>query len=134
MNKFLVQLTIWFYQLFRGGRLSRNLLLLSTIGRKSGLLRTVPLSYIRDGNTFIVIASNAGQEDTNPDWYLNLQTHPKVDVQIGAAQFVAQAETVPETQRERLWEKVVTANRRYAAIQQKTSRVFPLVRLTPMLK
>jgi deazaflavin-dependent oxidoreductase (nitroreductase family) len=132
MNKLLVQLIVWFYQLFRGGPLSRNLLLLSTIGRKSGLLRTVTLSYIRDGNTFIVIASNAGQEDTNPDWYLNLQAHPKVKVQIGAAQFVAQADTVPETQRERLWGEVVAANRRYADIQQKTSRVFPLVRLTPM--
>ena len=98
MNKLLVQLIVWFYQLFRGGPLSHNLLLLSTIGRKSGLLRTVTLSYIRDGNTFIVIASNAGQEDMNPDWYLNLQAHPKAEVQIGAAQFVAQAETVPETQ------------------------------------
>jgi deazaflavin-dependent oxidoreductase (nitroreductase family) len=70
-----------------GGRLGNKfgrapVLLLTTVGRKSGQSRTTSVMYTRDGDRLVVIGSNAGSERP-PAWSLNLLAKPEADVQIG---------------------------------------------------
>jgi len=66
-----------------GARLAgRPMLLLTTTGRKSGEPRTTPLSYLRDGDDCIIVASNNGA-DRHPAWWLNLESSPKGQVKVG---------------------------------------------------
>ena len=88
-------------------------LLLTTRGRKSGKLRRTALVYARDGDRYIVVASNAGA-DRHPAWYLNLVDSPNVTVQIGA-------------EKPRLWQLMVATMPSYRAYQQATSRDIPVV-------
>ena len=71
-----------------GGRIgaragSAHMLLLTTLGRRSGQRRVTPLLYVEDGGRFVVVASNAG-DDRHPAWLLNLRKQPAVEIQIGA--------------------------------------------------
>ena len=70
-----------------GGRIGAhagraNMLLLATLGRRSGQRRVTPLLYVEDGERFVVVASNAG-DDRNPAWLLNLRKHPAAEIQVG---------------------------------------------------
>src|SRR5689334_15213796 len=77
-------------------------LLLTTIGAKSGQPRTTPLGYSRDGDWFIVIAS-AGGAPTHPAWYFNLVAHPVVRVEVDSETFSACATVAEGAERERLY-------------------------------
>jgi deazaflavin-dependent oxidoreductase (nitroreductase family) len=110
--------------------MTSRLLLLTTTGRKTGQQRTTPLGYFRDGETFVVVASNGGRK-YHPAWYLNLAVHPTVEVEVGTRRFQARAETVHADERERLWKMLSTINHSYEGMQQKNTRVFPVVRLMP---
>ena len=76
------------------------LLLLTTIGRRSGKPCTTPLGYQTDGDRLIVIAANIGATK-NPDWYYHLVAHPQVTVEIGQETFSAIATIVVGEERER---------------------------------
>jgi deazaflavin-dependent oxidoreductase (nitroreductase family) len=131
MEKLFISLNVWLYRLLRGGPMTSHLLLLTVRGRKTSRQRTTPLGYFRDGETFIVVASNGGRQ-RHPIWYLNLVATPGVEVQVGARRFQARAETVQGDERTRLWKTLATINRSYERMQQKNTRVFPVVRLTPI--
>lgn len=131
MEKLFINLNVWLYRLLRGGPMTSHLLLLTVRGRKTGRQRTTPLGYFRDRETFIVIASNGGRQ-RHPIWYLNLVATPDVEVQVDARRFQARAETVLGDERTRLWKALATINRSYEKMQQKNTRVFPVVRLTPI--
>jgi deazaflavin-dependent oxidoreductase (nitroreductase family) len=104
------------------------MLLLTTIGRKSGERRTVPLPYFTyDGRTFLV-GSNAGR-DKHPAWYLNLLDRPEVEVQIRWKKSTRRAVTLRGEERARMWARHVEAWPRYALYQQATPREIPLVEL-----
>ncbi len=78
-------------------------LLLTTLGRKSGQPRIMPLIYGETGDGgYVVIASKGGSE-THPAWYLNLLDQPDVEVQVLADKFHARARTAEGEERERLW-------------------------------
>ena len=65
------------------GRMGKSpILLLNTVGRKSGKKRTTPLLYAMDGEAFVLIASKGGAP-THPAWYLNLMANPDVTVEVG---------------------------------------------------
>jgi deazaflavin-dependent oxidoreductase (nitroreductase family) len=130
MEKFFNRLTIWLYLIRGGGSMAGNTLLLTTTGRRSGKKRTTPLRFIREGNAYVVIGSNAGN-DKMPGWYYNLRDHPQVEVQVGRHRFQAKAEVVNGPQRDGLWKAMVAVSPDYEAFQRKTSRVFPVVCLTP---
>jgi deazaflavin-dependent oxidoreductase (nitroreductase family) len=108
------------------------LLLLHTSGAKSGLPRINPVAYIADGERFAVVASKAGAP-THPDWYYNLVTKPEVSVEVGTEHFQAQATIAAEPERAQLYEKMATANPGFAAYQQQTTRIIPVVILTRKL-
>ncbi len=102
------------------------LLLLTTIGAKSGQPRTTPLAYITDGDHFIIIASKAGAP-TNPDWYHNLLANPVVTVEIGDERFQARAVVAEGQERKRLYAQMAARLPQFAEYQQKTSRQIPAV-------
>ena len=107
------------------------LLLLHTTGAKSGLHRINPMAYLRDGDRLAVVASKAGAP-TNPDWYHNVVANSNVFVEVGTDEFKAVAEVAPEPERTALFEKMVALNPGFAEYEQKTTRVIPVITLTPL--
>ncbi|MEU7633584.1 nitroreductase family deazaflavin-dependent oxidoreductase [Nocardia sp. NPDC049220] len=108
----------------------RDLLLLSTIGAKTGRPRTTPLAFVRDGDTLVIVASKAGAP-TNPDWYHNIRVNPEVTVEIGAETVDATATPITEgPERDRLYTAMVQVMPGFAEYQEKTDRVIPVVILT----
>ena len=114
-----------------GGRLGSRMgwidvVLVDTIGRKSGKVRTVPIACYPYKDSVVVSASNSGQE-VHPAWYLNMQANSQVSVQLGRERFEAIAEDVPPEDRSALWEKVVKINRHQGEYLAHTHREIPLV-------
>lgn len=102
-------------------------LLLTTRGRKSGLLRRTPLVYALDGDRHVLIASNGGAE-ADPLWYLNLAADPAVTAQVGSDVFQARAEILSGPEYARCWLLILEIMPWCA--DYRTRRVIPLVRLT----
>ena len=115
---------------FGGSMAGMPALLLTTTGRKSGQPRTWPLTYVRDGDRIVVIASAAGLPE-HPAWYLNLRANPRVTVQLGQERREMNAETATGEERERLWAQISRDHPQYAGYQQKTTRQIPVVLLKP---
>jgi F420H(2)-dependent quinone reductase len=105
-------------------------LLLITTGRRSGEPRPVTLTYFEDGERFVVVGSNAG-EDRHPAWWLNLQEHPDATVQIGRAITRVRAMEALGEERERLWAEIVRRDPAYEKYQRRTDRRIPVVLLQP---
>lgn len=115
-----------------GGRFLRGapVLLLTTVGRKSGQRRTAPLIYVRDGARLVVIASKGGM-DHHPLWYRNLVANPDVEVQLGTEIRPMRARTASREEKAALWPKAVAVYRDYADYQARTARDIPVVILEP---
>jgi deazaflavin-dependent oxidoreductase (nitroreductase family) len=104
-------------------------LLLRTTGRRSGVERTTALVYARDGEDYVLVASN-GARDVSPGWYFNLCADPRVELQVRRKRIpgVARAVNKGDADYERLWRLVNDANKgRYDGYQKKTARPIPLV-------
>ncbi len=106
-------------------------LLLTTRGRKSGKLRRTALIYGRDGDNYLLVASNGGAAK-HPLWYLNLTDHPEVELQVGAEKFKARARTATPEEKPRLWKVMTKVYKTYDSYQAKTKREIPLVILEPV--
>ncbi|HKP88651.1 MAG TPA: nitroreductase family deazaflavin-dependent oxidoreductase [Thermoleophilaceae bacterium] len=108
-------------------------LLMRTTGRRSGQTRTNGLVYARDGDDYLVVASNGGA-DTAPAWLHNVRANPDVEIQVGRERQPGTARVVerPDPDFDRLW-KIVNENNkdRYTAYQKQTDRQIPIVALTP---
>ena len=107
-----------------------TLLLLHTTGAKSGLPRINPAACMKDGEQYVIIASKGGAP-SNPDWYYNLVANPEVEVEVGTERFQAKATVVEEPERTALYNKMAAKYPGFAEYEQKTSRVIPVVTLTP---
>lgn len=105
-------------------------LLLTTTGRRSGRPRTVPLPFLADRDTMIVVGSNSGAP-RHPDWVLNLMAQPLVTVQYRAISGPARAEILAGDEHAATWQRVCAQAPWYAVYQQRTSRQIPVIRLTP---
>jgi len=77
-------------------------LLLTTIGRKTGRPRTVPLVYMREGGGYVIAPGIL----ESPAWYLNLRMNPQARIQIGASAMPVEAREVHGDERRRLWARV----------------------------
>ena len=111
---------------FRGG----DVLLLSHTGRRSGKTFTTPALYVRDGEDYVVAASNGGI-DAEPQWWLNLQADPRGAVEIGGRRTPVRAAAVQEADRQRLWDALMAKCPTYDDYQAGVSRRISLVRLSP---
>jgi deazaflavin-dependent oxidoreductase (nitroreductase family) len=110
-----------------GGQFAgRPLLLLSTVGARSGQTRTSPLAYTTDGERYVIIASKGGAP-AHPDWYHNLVANPLVTVEVGTEQFEARAMVVEGEERTRLFEQMAAHMPVFAEYQRKVERLIPVV-------
>ena len=114
------------------GRLARlwrrEVLLLSTRGRKSGLERTVPLQFFPDGEDMVVVAANSGLPSP-PGWYFNLTADPSARVEVGGRTLQARAEELSAEEAASFWPRVLRVAPDYARYPRRTSRRIPMVRL-----
>jgi deazaflavin-dependent oxidoreductase (nitroreductase family) len=115
-----------------GGRAGRaRMLLLTTVGRRSSQRRVTPLLFVEDGENFVVVASNAG-DDRNPAWLLNLRKQPEAEVQIGTRHVAVRAREASESESERLWAKLQSSYSHYYAYRERSRRHIPIVMLEPV--
>ncbi len=129
--RFFVPFHIFIFRLTRGrvmGRFGLPVLLLTTTGRRSGMQRTVPLLYLEDRGTPLIIASNNGGP-RNPDWYHNLVANPLVEVETRAGAHSMRAEPLHGEERRHRFGRIVAAADRYEEYQSRTSRVIPVIAL-----
>jgi deazaflavin-dependent oxidoreductase (nitroreductase family) len=105
-------------------------LLLTTIGRKSGQPRTAPLLFIEDSGNVIVVGSQGGLPK-DPLWYKNLKANPECKVQIKRRKMTMKARTASPEERERLWPRLVAHYEDFASYETWTDRVIPIVILEP---
>jgi len=101
-------------------------LLLTTTGRRSGEERTTPLIYGTHGDDYLIVASKGGS-DQPPGWYLNLEAHPEVQVQVKGDRFSARARTATPDEKPELWRIMASEWPQYDDYQQKTDREIPVV-------
>jgi F420H(2)-dependent quinone reductase len=132
--KYFARAHIWAYQRTDGIVGARLLwfpaALVTTTGRKTGEPRTTPTLYLRDGDRVILPASFGGR-DANPGWYHNLQSNPKVQVQIRREHRDLIARDATDEERKRLWPKLVRMYPPYRNYREATDRVIPLVVCEP---
>jgi deazaflavin-dependent oxidoreductase (nitroreductase family) len=108
----------------------RPMLLLHTVGAKSGKSRVNPLAYLAQDGRYFIFASKAGAP-TNPDWYHNLKANPDVQIEVGANTIDVTATEVTGPDRDRLFSAQVQASPQFGEYQKNTDRIIPVVALTP---
>ena len=109
------------------GRFGDRLLLLATKGAKSGRARLVPLAYHRDGDRYVIAASDSGSP-TNPHWYDNLVKHGRATVEVGDDHFEVTATPIAAgPERDRLYEAHAALMPGFRDYVRKTKRVIPVV-------
>ena len=103
-------------------------LLLTTVGRRSGKPRIMPLIYGQQDDDYVIVASKGGAP-RHPAWYLNLVARPEVQVQVADERFRASTSTISGEDREWLWDHMVALYPPYEDYQKKTDREIPIVLL-----
>ncbi|MEU2771431.1 nitroreductase family deazaflavin-dependent oxidoreductase [Streptomyces sp. NPDC007162] len=104
--------------------------LVTTRGRKSGLPRTLPLLFLRDGDRVVLVASQGGLPK-NPLWYRNLQADPQITVQIRSSVRRMLARTAEPAERAALWPRLVAMYADFDQYQAWTARQIPVVICEP---
>jgi deazaflavin-dependent oxidoreductase (nitroreductase family) len=103
-----------------------TVLILTTTGRRSGEERSTPLIYQPDGERYVVVASKGGAPEP-PAWFLNLEAHPEVGVQVKGDRFTAHARAATSEEKPALWKKMTATWPAYDSYQEKTDRDIPVV-------
>ncbi len=115
-----------------GGRLvGRNVLILTTKGRRTGGRRSTPLFFVRADGDYVVIASNGG-EDRFPGWWHNIRANPDVEIEVGRARIACRAERVSGAEVPSLLAKLDRVYSGYARYAARTTRELTLFRLKPL--
>ncbi len=113
-----------------GGQFAgKPLLLLHTVGAKSGQPRINPVACMKDGDRYVIIASKGGAP-INPDWYYNVVANPLVTVEYGTETFKAHATVATEPERTRLYNQMAAERPTFAEYRTKTTRTIPVIILT----
>lgn len=109
----------------------KPVVLLSTIGAKSGKLRKTPLMRVEHDGEYAVVASLGGAPK-NPVWYYNVKKNPRVELQDGTATGDYEAREVFGEEKAIWWQRALETWPDYADYQQKTEREIPVFVLTPI--
>jgi deazaflavin-dependent oxidoreductase (nitroreductase family) len=104
------------------------LLLLHSVGAKSGETRVSPMMYLPDGDRFLVFASKAGAP-SNPDWYYNLKANPDATIEVGDDTVDVHAEELPRDERDAKYAEQAALFPGFADYEKKTDRVIPVLAL-----
>lgn len=133
------KLLLWFNQLTvrrirrKGGRAKGfKTLVLTTVGRKSGLERTSPVGWFPGPDGSWLIVASAGGAPGNPAWYYNIGARPdQVRIEVGGRKVAVVAEQLHGAERGEAWAQIIAAAPRFAQYEQKTDREIPVIRLVP---
>ena len=125
----------WIYERSDGrigaSLMGRPMLLLRTVGKRTGTPRTAALLYVPAGDGFAVIASTGGGPK-HPGWFHNLRAQPDVEVQVGRRRVPVRARVAEGEERTELWARANQVNDgQYDTYQSRTDRVIPVVVLDP---
>lgn len=104
--------------------------ILTTLGARSGKVRKTPLMRVEHGGTYAVVASQGGAP-AHPVWYHNVTRHPTVELQDGPVRQEMTAREVTGEEKAVWWERAVAAYPPYAEYQKKTDREIPVFVLEP---
>jgi len=132
--KLLMTINVFLYRLTNGvigGKMGgQSVLLLHTIGRKSGKSYITPTNYFRDGKNYVLVASNWGKAN-NPAWFINLMNRPETIIEVKAQRLPVRARSAKLDEYERLWTMVTQQNAYYVRYQSQIKRKIPLIILAP---
>lgn len=110
-----------------GSKLGRQrILLLHTVGRNSGVERTIPIAYFETEGRYLIVASNWGK-DRNADWYLNLKANPNARLGIDGRLVSVTAREAQGEEYDRLWKFATERHPPYLDYQKMTSRRIPIM-------
>jgi deazaflavin-dependent oxidoreductase (nitroreductase family) len=115
----------------RGTFMGMDVLILNTVGARSGQARETPVAWFADGDDArVIVASGGGSQ--HPDWYVNLMAHPdRARIELpGSDPVPVTPERLDGPAREEAWQRIATAQPRIAKYQGKSDREYPVVRLT----
>ena len=104
----------------------QTILLMHTVGRKSGKSFTTPIAYFPTENGYYVIASNWGQPK-NAAWYYNLKQQPKITIEVGGEELRVQAREAYDEEYEQLWQNAIAHHPDYNHYKEMTSRHIPII-------
>ena len=113
-----------------GASIGAPVLMLTTVGRKSGRLRTTPLLYLEEGSNWVIVGSNAG-DDRPPAWWLNLEANTVATIQVGSARMRVRARKASVSEKSDLWPRFEKMHSDYQAYRDRTKREIPVVILEP---
>jgi deazaflavin-dependent oxidoreductase (nitroreductase family) len=116
----------------KGGTFGRmRLLVLNTVGAKSGAARANPVAWFADeGDSWLIVAS-AGGAPKNPAWFYNIGAHPEaLSIDVGGSNVPVAAARLAGADRESAWKTITTASPQFSKYESKTDREIPVIRLT----
>lgn len=110
-----------------------RLLLLHLVERRTGTPQVVPLLYLRDGDSLVVVGSNGGAK-REPAWVANIEAMPEVAAEVGTQTLTFRPTFIRQRtpEREQLWDQLVEYWPDFLAYEKDADRLFPLVRLIPV--
>jgi deazaflavin-dependent oxidoreductase (nitroreductase family) len=115
----------------RGEFMGMNVLVLNTVGRRSGQRRETPVAWFADGaDAWLVVASGGGSQ--HPDWHINLMAHPdRASIELpGLDSVPVTPHRLVGADREEAWQRITATQPRYGKYQSKSDREYPVVRLS----
>jgi deazaflavin-dependent oxidoreductase (nitroreductase family) len=128
LNTFLIRIS--------GGQIgsklgSQTILLLHTVGRKSGKLYVTPIAYFYHEGKYLVVASNWGK-DRQADWFLNLMEHPRTEIEVEGETIPVEAHEAKGDEYARLWKFATEKHPPYLKYQSMTARQIPIMVFQPL--
>ncbi len=125
---------LWLLKL-TGGRLGnsflgREVLLLTTVGRKTGKPRTLPMYYMREGDRFFLVASNAGLSE-DPIWLKNALASPTVSINLRGRKQAMRCRVASAEEKEKYWPIMTAHFPMWKEVEDRSTRKFPVVILEP---
>jgi F420H(2)-dependent quinone reductase len=129
INAFLLRIT--------NGRLgsklgTQTILLLETIGRKSGQPRQIPIAYFFHEGRYLIVETNWGK-DSHANWYWNLKKNPRATLYVKGQRILVEAHDAQGEEYDRLWKFATERHPPYLHHQQMTKRQIPIVLFQPLI-
>jgi deazaflavin-dependent oxidoreductase (nitroreductase family) len=110
---------------------TQTILVLTTVGRKSGQLRSIPIAYFFHEGKYLVVESNWGK-DNHADWYFNLQKNPQASIDVKGETIKVNARFAEDEEYRRLWEYLTKKHKPYLEYQKMTERKIPIAIFEPI--
>jgi F420H(2)-dependent quinone reductase len=104
---------------------TQNILILNTVGRKSGQTRSIPIAYFFHEGKYLIVESNWGK-DNHADWYFNLQSQPRATLEVKGKSIHVNARFAEGEEYTRLWEYLTKKHPPYLEYQKMTKRKIPI--------